>query len=167
MFGRLTRVEHLKAIEGIASDVRQARTTIISTGGFREDRADSYECLFRLSGTPVALQVNSAIFIEDGETVRVVGAFNRNGAFEASAYYNRSSGVSGVSKMAWRQTLALALVAIVFLGLFFFMELLVGDLGPWFRVVQAIIVLAFALVGWIIFAQWSEIRTIERLLNDA
>jgi len=72
-----------------------------------------------------------------------------------------------MSKLAWRQTLALALVAIVLLGLFFFMELLVGDLGPLFRVVQVIIVLAFALVGWIIFVQWSEIRIVEKLLNDA
>ncbi len=167
MYRRLTRTEHLKAIEGIASDVRQARATIISSGGFGADQGGSYECLFRLSGTPIALRVDSAIFIEAGETVRVVGAFNRNGVFEASAYCNRSSGVSGMSKLAWRQTLALALVAIVLLGLFFFMELLVGDLGPLFRVVQVIIVLAFALVGWIIFVQWSEIRIVEKLLNDA
>src|SRR5262245_51830903 len=85
---------YLKAVKGTASDVRQARTTIISNGW----RDNSYECLFRLSGEPVALWISSPIYIEDGETVIVIGAFNRNGIFEALAYHNLSTRVSGKSE---------------------------------------------------------------------
>src|SRR5262245_58399559 len=84
----------LTSVEGKASDVRQIRATIISS-----DRAwgnsHLYECFFRLSGTPVALRVSDPIFIDDGETVRVVGIHNENRVFDAVAYHNRTSGVSG------------------------------------------------------------------------
>src|SRR5262249_32547168 len=72
-------IEKFKAIEGIASDVRHARTAIISHGGFGAAWGNSYECLFRLSGTPVELRLSGPIFIENGEAVRVVGRHNWNG----------------------------------------------------------------------------------------
>src|SRR5262245_41079183 len=84
------RIEKFKAIEGMASNVRQARAAW----------GNSYECLFYLSDTPVALRVNRPVFIENGETVKVVGRRNWNGAFEALAYYTRSSGASGNSDQA-------------------------------------------------------------------
>ena len=74
---------------------------------------NSYECSFRLSGTPVALRVSGPIFIEDGETVRVVGRDNWNGVFDASAYYNRSSGASGNSDHALAQRLFDKLIATI------------------------------------------------------
>jgi hypothetical protein len=87
---RAAMIEKFETIEGIASDVRQVRTSI-------------YECLFRISGAPVALRVNSPIFIEDGERVRVVGQRNSNGVFDAVAYYSQSSGVSGRAKRTWSE----------------------------------------------------------------
>src|SRR5262249_19584180 len=83
-------IEKYETIEGKASDVRQVRTSI-------------YECLFHISGAPVALRVNSPIFIKDGETVRVVGRRNSNGVFDAVAYYSQSSGTSGMAKRTWSE----------------------------------------------------------------
>jgi hypothetical protein len=98
-------VAQLTSIEGKASDVRQARTTIISNGGFGmawdKSSGTSYECLFRISDAPVALRVSSPIFIEEGETVKVVGIQNLHGVFDAVAYCNRSSGASGKSESVW------------------------------------------------------------------
>jgi len=56
----------LTSIEGIASDVRHARITLVSPD---VPWGASYECLFRVSGRPVALRVDGPIFIEDGETI--------------------------------------------------------------------------------------------------
>src|SRR5262245_7409047 len=92
MGSRLARIGLFEAIEGTVSDVRLARATIISNGG---PRVISYECLFRISGTPVALRVTDPVFIEDGESVRVVGRHNEKGVFDAVAYHNRASKVSG------------------------------------------------------------------------
>src|SRR5215831_9087196 len=94
---RAAMIEKFKAIEGVASDVRQARSAIISNSGFIVAWGASYECLFRLSDTPVALRVSDPIFIENGDTVKVVGRHNWNGVFDAVAYHNRSSRTSGNS----------------------------------------------------------------------
>lgn len=172
MYGRLTRVGDLKAIEGIASDVRQAQIIRISSDNSAADWADSYECLFRLSGTPVELRVSSAIFIENGETVRVVGRHNRDGVFEASAYYNRSSGVSGKSEWArYLQFIGIGM-AIFGVGEIAYFRLLFGerffrDVGVPFGVF-VIIGLSLALAGLITFMRaQGKIREISKLLNGA
>ncbi len=161
------RIEQFKAIEGTASDVPQARTTISYDGHL-------YECLlFRLSGTPVALRVNGPIFIKNGETVRIVGRHNRNGVFEAVAYYNKSSRVSGNSDRLLVQRLSAIGIAIIGgIMLFFaapFMSLVVrGALlftDPLF-VIFALLGLPLVLLGYVMFVRSrSEIRKIERLLN--
>jgi len=167
------------SIEGKASDVRQARATIVSNGGFGEDwgnpRSAPYECLFRLSGKPVALRVSGPIFIEDGETVRVVGRHNSNGVFEALAYYNRSSGVSGTSDEASvRRLFAIGFAVICGLGVMMFsaaplMSRFVRDdhvLADSILGVCAVFGLPLVLIGWVMFARYrSGVRTIERLLN--
>jgi hypothetical protein len=172
MYGRLTRVGDLKAIEGIASDVRQASIIRISSDNSAADWADSYECLFRLSGAPVALRVKNAIFIENGETVRVVGRHNRDGVFEASAYYNRSTGVSG--KSGWARYLQVTGIGMAIVGVgeipyfrFLFGEQFFRDVGVPFGVF-VVIGLALALAGLIMFMRsWGRIREISRLLNGA
>jgi hypothetical protein len=176
----------LTSIEGIASDVRQARTPTISNGGFGVTWGSSwdtsYECLFRISNAPVALRVSSPIFIEDGETVRVVGRRNSNGVFDAVAYYNRSSGASGRAERTWSQWRH-AIFNVVAGGLFvlcvvFFVvfsrslnkrpdpdDVLFVNIGIG---LVAGMGLALALYGLRMFVRYrSEIRTIERLLNHA
>ena len=171
-------IENFKAIEGIASDVRQARSAIISNSGFIVAWGNSYECSFRLSDTPVALRVSGPIFIEPGETVRVVGRQNWNGVFEAVAYYNRSSGASGNSDQALAQRLfdkwiaticglglMLAVVGPITSSLFIRGGHLVADL---LFVVFALFGLPIVLVGWRMFVRYrSETRTIASLLNDS
>jgi hypothetical protein len=164
------RIEQLKSIDGIASDIRQARATIISSSGYEASWGTSYECLFRLSGTPVVLRLSNPIFIENGETVRIVGRHNQNGVFEALAYHNRSSGASGIT--AYRTVSMLFAMGMTIIGgiaTFFgwgllnrvdFIELIIGFViglvGP-----------ALVLVCWInFFRSRTEIHTIERLLND-
>jgi hypothetical protein len=160
----LAQIEKFEAIEGKASGVRQARATW----------GNSYECLLQVSGTPVALRVNSPVFIEDGETVKVVGRHNLNGVFDALAYYNRTSGASGNSEQALAQTLydklmyticgvgmALAVVGLITSSLFIHR---VTDL---LFVVFAFFGLLLA-IGLRMFVRYrSEIRTIASLLNDS
>ena len=138
---------------------------------------DSYECSFRLSDTPVALRVSGPIFIEPGETVRVVGRQNWNGVFEAVAYYNQSSGASGNSDQALAQRLfdkwiaticglglMLAIVGPITSSLFIRGGHLVADL--------LFVVCAFfgllMVIGLRMFVRHrSETRTIASLLNDS
>jgi hypothetical protein len=161
MSGRSAGMGYLKAVKGTASDVRQARITIISNGW----RDDTYECFFRLSGEPVALSVSGPIYIEEGETVIVIGAFNRNGIFEASAYHNLSAGVSGKSGQDGFNKLQgglLALFGMLVLGMQFFLS----DFIP--VGVTAIVALAFVLCGLIVFVRSRSLdRTIDGLLEEA
>jgi hypothetical protein len=163
----------LKSIEGIASDVRQTRATIISING-AWGNSHLYECFFRLSGAPVALRVTDPIFIEDGETVRVVGIHNGNGVFDAVAYHNRTSGASGnyghgtIEKFF---ALGIAVVGgimafliVPFTNLFFRVDIHFGD--P-LSLMIAFTGLLLLIWGGIRFLQRrSEIRTIKILLND-
>jgi len=160
----LAQIEKFEAIEGKASGVRQARATWGS----------SYECLFQVSGTPVALRVNSPVFIEDGETVKVVGRRNLNGVFDALAYYNRSSGASGNSDKALAQTLYDKLmaticglgIALAVVGLFI-SSLFIHGISDLLFVVCAFSGLLL-IVGLTMFIRYrNEIRTIAKLLNDA
>jgi hypothetical protein len=170
----------LTSIEGMASDVRQARATIVSNGGFGaawdNSLNNSYECLFRLSDAPVALRVGSPIFIDEGQTVRVDGRHNGNGVFEALAYHNRSSGVSGIADGVlfqsffdkWIFVLAGFCVAVPFTLIF--VSRFVRD-DHWVAnpiiTACAFFVLPFMLVSWAMYERYrNEVRAIERLLND-
>ena len=160
----MAQIEKFEAIEGKASGVRQARATW----------GNSYECLLQVSGTPVALRVNSPVFIEDGETVKVVGRRNLNGVFDALAYYNRSSGASGNSDKALAQTLYDKLmaticglgIALAVVGLFI-SSLFIHGISDLLFVVCAFSGLLL-IVGLTMFIRYrNEIRTIAKLLNDA
>lgn len=167
----MTQIEKFEAIEGKASDVRQSRTTIISSGGVCDH---TYECLFRLSDTPVALRVSSPIFIEDGETVKVVGMHNWYGVFDALAYHNFSTGASGNSDRALAQTLYDQLVAIIcILGMtlaivgLFTSSFFIHKVADLLFVVCAFFGLLLA-IGLAIFLRYrSEVHTIARLLDDS
>src|SRR5262245_12071584 len=130
-----TMLAQLTSIEGIAADVRQSRTTVVSIGRSWNSSYTVYECLFRLSGTPVALHVDDPIFIEEGETVTVIGTYNQNGVFGASAYRNRSSGASGNSGFASDQQNAILLAGtgVVCVGFVVFLALIMDprDYGRW------------------------------------
>lgn len=172
MPAQLKSIEGLTSIEGIAKDVRQARTRIFSYGRAWDA---SYECLFRLSGTPVALRVSGPVFIDDGETVRVVGNHNLHGVFDAVAYHNRSSGVSGNSDYAYfRKHIGIATAffgGAVALGPALIKRLITLNglpiqVGP-LPLVSLLIGLSIVLVGLLIFVRSRGIiRTIEGLLND-
>jgi hypothetical protein len=160
----LAQIEKFEAIEGKASGVRQARTTW----------GNLYESLFHVSGTPVALRVNSPVFIEDGETVKVVGRYNLSGVFDALAYYNRSSGASGNSDQALAQTLYDKLMyTICGLGMTLaVVGLITGSLFIRGITDLLFVVCAFSglllVIGLTMFVRYrSEIRTIAKLLNDA
>jgi hypothetical protein len=170
----LTRIENFKAIEGIASDVRQARTAIISNSGFIVAWGNSYECLCRLSGTPVALRVSGPIFIEAGETVRVVGRQNWNGVFEAVAYHNQSSGASGNSDQALAQRLfdkfttticVLGMTLLVVGGIT--SSLFIHGISDLLFVVCAFFGLLLVIGLRMFVRHRSETRTIASLLNDS
>jgi hypothetical protein len=160
----LAQIEKFEAIEGKASGVRQARATW----------GNSYECLLQVSGTPVALRVNSPVFIEDGETVKVVGMHNLNGVFDALAYYNRSSGASGNSEQALARRLYDKLMATICgLGItlavvgLFISSLFIHGISDLLFVVCAFSGLLL-IVGLTMFIRYrNEIRTIAKLLNDA
>ena len=168
-------VAQLTSIEGEASDVRQTRTTIISNGGAW---GASYECLFRISGMPVALRVSSPIFIEEGETVKVVGIQNLHGVFDAVAYCNQSSGVSGHSDQLfastfWAEvlfligaiTLVAALVATLVATLFFPEDF--SYTKPLF-ISSVLIGLPLVFIGWKMYlGSRSHLQRIERLFYDA
>lgn len=166
---QLTRIGSLKAVEGIASDVRQVHKTIISSAKLKET---SYECLFRLSSVPVALRVNSPIFIGDGETVRVVGRYNRNGVFEALAYQNLSSGVSGhkLENVSSKKVIAIGGTIIGGIAILLGWGLLKSGDST-----ERVIGLVTGLVGlFLAYACWidisrsrSEVHAIDSLLNDA
>jgi hypothetical protein len=163
----LARIEEFKSIEGIASDVRQAHTTVTVNGRIE---GNSYECLFRVSGAPVALRVSNPIFIEDGETVRVVGIHNGNGVFDAVAYYNRSSRASGMSASVWSRQ-DHAMIYAISGALFAF---LVVTFAVWanFKGIGVVLFgslgLVLALYSLRLFARYrSERREIERLLREA
>ena len=176
----------LISIEGIASDVRQARTTVISNGGFGVARdkssGTSYECLFRISDAPVALRVSSPIFIEDGEKVRVVGRHNGNGVFDAVAYYNRSSGASGKSESVWSRedhAMIYAISGAVFVFLVVSFAVWARSQGRQSNPDNALFIsiggglfvclgLVLALYSLRLFVRYRRERhMIERLLNDA
>ena len=158
----MAQIEKLEAIGGKASDIRQTRTTW----------GNSYECLFHLSGMPVALRVNSPIFIEDGESVKVVGKHNWNGVFDGLAYYNRSSGASGNSDQALAQTLHDKLMAtICVLGIALAViggitsSLFIHGITDLLLVVCVFFGLLLV-IGLMMFVRYrSEIRTIAKLLN--
>jgi hypothetical protein len=124
--------------------------------------------LFRLSGEPVALRISSPIFVGDGETVIVIGAFNRNGIFEASAYHNLSTGVSGKSERHRAKTneaVVAVLSGIVLIGFALFAPNFLRVPVP---VAFPLLGLAIALVGLIMFVRsWSMDRTINGLLEEA
>jgi len=167
MLAQLTR------IEGIASDVRQSRITVLSSDA---PWTNTYECLFRISGKPVDLRVDGPIFIEDGETVTVIGVRNQNGVFEASAYYNRSSGVSGRSGLGWSRWRGMMIAAVGVIYVFFFVVAhLATSSGSSPDVVENLLFLLNVALGGLIIV-WGLLmfmqrqirnRTIERLLNDA
>jgi len=168
-------VAQLTSIEGKASDVRQARTTIMSSGGAW---GASYECLFRLSDMPVALRVSGPIFIEEGETVKVFGIQNLHGVFDAVAYCNQSSGVSGHSDQLfastfWAEmlfllgviTLVAALVAALIEALFF--PEAFSYTKPLF-ISFVLIGLPLVFIGWKMYLRSrSHLQRIERLFYDA
>jgi hypothetical protein len=134
--------------------------------------------LFRLSGTPVYLQLDDPIFIENGETVRVVGRQNENGVFEALAYNNRSSGVSGNAGGALFRRLFVILIVVIgvlviatapfaatLMSRFVRDDHMVADSVAAFCAIYGA---PLALVGWLMNRRYrGEIRRIERLLNDA
>jgi hypothetical protein len=172
------RIEQFKAIEGTASDVRQTRrATIISNGGIGRawDKSwdASYECLFRLSEAPVTLRVGCPIFIEDGETVRVVGSHNGNGVFDAVAYYNRSSGASGMPEWVWSRQDHYMIQAVEGALLVFFVVFFVVMTGALEALFVNIGVGLFGGIGLVLMLyslrrfvrSRSEIRAIERLLK--
>jgi len=170
----VARIEELKGIEGIASDVRQARITTVVSDGRTLSSSSSYECLFRLSGKPVALRVDGPIFIEDGEPITVIGMNNQDGVFGAFAYRNRSSGASSKSGFASDQQQAILLVVLggVFVGFVAFMALIMNprDYGLWsvqlFAFCTVLTGLGIMLWGVIRFMQYRNMaRAIERLLN--
>ncbi len=176
----------LASIEGKASDVRLTRAPIIINSRFGalwgNYWGSSYECVFRLSNVPVALRVSGPVFIKDGEDVRVVGWCNLNGVFDAVAYYNRNSGVSGKSEWVWSRHHRAMFNAVAGLLLVFFVVSFVvlsrvlnirsapddalfvnigvglfGGLG-----------LVLMLYGLTLFVRYRrEIYMIERLLNGA
>jgi len=163
-------VAQLTSIEGEALDIRQTRTTIMSNGGAW---GASYECLFRISGMPVALRVSSPIFIEEGETVKVVGIQNLHGVFDAVAYCNHSSGVSGHSGQLfastfWAEVLFLfgviMLVAALVAALFFPEDF--SYTKPLFMSF-ALIGLPLVFIGWKMYLRSrSHLQRIERLIYD-
>jgi hypothetical protein len=169
-----TMLDQLTSVEGTASDVRQAGITIILNGvGYDE----SSQCLFRLSDMPVDLRVNGPVFIQNGETVRVVGKHNWNGVFDAVAYYNRSSGASGNSGKALAQRLCDKMMATICL-----FGITLGVVGPitsslfvrgghlvtdLLFMVCSLFILPLVIIGSRRFLRYrSETRTIEKLLND-
>lgn len=167
----------LTSIEGKASNVRQSHATVAWGNSCR----NSYECLFRLSDTPVALRVNSPIFIEDGETVRLVGSRNLDGVFDAVAYHNQSSGGSGMAAWTWPEQKQ-AIFAVVSGGLlvFFVVFFAVFSRTQNMRVDTDTVLYAYIGIGLpggmgLVLVLWgvrtfvryrNEIRTIEKLLND-
>jgi hypothetical protein len=161
----------LTSIEGMASDVRQARITVVSRD---VPWRDSYECLLRISDRPVVLRVDGPIFIKDAETIVVIGTYNRDGVFEASAYYNRSSGVSGRSGRGldkWRGIM-LAGVGVGLASFYVLMRHLSGPdndlVGPLLFSFNFILLGVVVVWGLVMFVQGRiRNRTIERLLNDA
>jgi hypothetical protein len=173
----------LASIEGKASDVRVTRAPIVLNGryGALWDNlwGSSYECVFRLSNAPVALRVSGPVFIKDGETVRVVGWCNLNGVFDAVAYYNRTSGVSGKSEWVWSRHHRAMFNAVAGLLLVFFVVFFVvlsgvldirsdpGD-APIVRIGVGLfggLGLALMLYGLTLFVRYRrEIYMIERLL---
>jgi hypothetical protein len=162
----------LTIIKGEASDVRQSRTTIMSNGGAW---GTWYECLFRVSGKPVALWVNGPIFIEDGETVTVIGMYNQDGVFAASAYYNQSSGVSGRAESGsqWEGIMLAGVGGIMLCGLVFLQLTVVSghdrdlviNLLSLFLLVLAGLVIYWGVMGFVRFRMIR--RAFERLFNDA
>jgi hypothetical protein len=126
---------------------------------------------------PVQLRVSGPVFIDNGETVRVVGIHNGQGVFEALAYHNRSSGVSGNSYPALAKRLfAIGFAVICGLGLMVslaapFMSRFIRDdniFADALFAVCALYGLPLLLVCWVMFVRYrSETRTIEKLLNDA
>jgi hypothetical protein len=160
----LFQINRLKAIEGIVSDAHQTRTTTIVSKelGYFE----KYECSFHLSGTPVVLQVSSPIFIENGETVRLVGIHNQNGMFEALAYYNRNSDVSGSQEWSSRWILALAAG---WGGFLVFIGASIGgkDLTHFWDIIPGLFG-SIIVIGSLVCFERSRIlmHTVEWLLND-
>lgn len=166
----------ITSIEGIASDVRQSRITTVVSDGRALQSSSLYECLFRLSGKPVVLRVDGPIFIEDGETIIVIGMYNQDGVFGAAAYHNRSSGASGRSGYAsdQQQAILLAGLGVVFVGFVVFMALLMDprDYGGWsdrlFALCVVLTGLGIALWGMMMFRRYrSKARAIEERLNLA
>jgi hypothetical protein len=111
------------------------------------------------------------IFIKNGETVRVVARHNWNGVFDAVAYYNLSSRVSGNSDRASVQGLfAIGMTIVAGIMVFFavFDRLFAREgltLSDPLVVSLVLFGLPLVLVGWIMFVRSrSEIRTIGRLL---
>jgi hypothetical protein len=114
------------------------------------------------------------VFIENGETVKVVGMRNLNGVFDALAYYNQSSGASGNSDVALAQTLYDKLmrticglgIAMAVFGLFAG-SLFIHTISDLLFVVCAFSGLLLV-VGLTMFIRYrNETRTITKLLNDA
>jgi hypothetical protein len=161
MFRRLTQIEQFESIEGIASDVRQIRIQ----NSLYENQ--TYECLLRLSGQPVQIRVNSSIFIEDGESIRVIGAFDGDGVFIAIVYHNLTAGVFGKSTSP--DDLKQATARAKFAGAFF---ILIGGILYLFThfilwLLPCILGLAFILVGWLFFVRAGKrIQAIEKLLYE-
>lgn len=166
----------LISIEGIASDIRSSHITTVVSDGRTLTSSSFYECLFRLSGKPIVLRVDSPIFIADGETITVIGMYNQDGVFGAAAYRNRSSGASGRSGYAsdQQQAILLAGVGVVMVGFVVFMALIMnprdyGELSVRLFALCAVLTgLGIVLWGVMRFRRYrSKARAIEERLNSA
>lgn len=93
----MPHINEFEMIEGIASQVRLARTSLL-VNGWETDAV--YECLFRLSGQPVVLNLRHPVHVEEGERLKLIGTYNSNNVFVATAYKNYTADVSGIIDMS-------------------------------------------------------------------
>lgn len=82
----------MKLLSGQASSIRS--TTSVSGGGRDSAVTTTHILLLKVNGVQAEIQADSPPIIDEGEFVVLAGD-DRNGAFEALAYKNESTGVVG------------------------------------------------------------------------
>ncbi|MEH8208091.1 hypothetical protein [Aeromonas veronii] len=79
-------------LKGVVSKLRN--TVEISGGGRDSGVTTTHVTIFHLDGQPVQLKSREAVLVDENDNVAVAGKVN-NGIFNAYAYINNTTGVSG------------------------------------------------------------------------
>ncbi|EHE6926753.1 hypothetical protein [Vibrio cholerae] len=142
-------------LKGVVSKLKS--TIEISGGGRDSSVTTTHVTIFHLDGQPVKIKSREAVIVDNSDTMTVAGKV-RNGVFNAYAYINNTTGVSGNIGLAIHYFFG---IVFPFAGLFAINTF--SD--PFFGVIPTILGAGFIGVGLYMFYKGTQISKASKLLR--